>query len=128
MEEKHEYQDEKVTLSSAYAWIPTVFAVSDDGQDISIDSYINGLGKREQYPTLFRLLELAFKIVMPMLESSATFEFDHHSADTGPCTSSFFGGRIRGHVRSLTSQTGDTVNGKTTTAPMKRIRRAIYSY
>ncbi|KAF4564880.1 hypothetical protein EYR36_002823 [Pleurotus pulmonarius] len=38
--------------SSAYAWIPSVFTVSDDGRDVHIDSYINGLGPREDYPTL----------------------------------------------------------------------------
>jgi rubrerythrin len=84
MEEKHDYTDHKVILSSAYAWIPTIFTVSEDGQNVFIDGYINGLGRREQYPTLFQLLESTFKVAMPMLEHSAKFVFSHESADERP--------------------------------------------
>jgi hypothetical protein len=74
MEQKHEYQDEDVTMESAYAWIPSIFTVSEDGNDVSIEGYINGLGTREQYPVLFRVVEQVFKIAMPLLERSVWFD------------------------------------------------------
>ncbi|KAJ8703404.1 hypothetical protein PTI98_002028 [Pleurotus ostreatus] len=35
------------TFESRYAWVPSVFHISEDGLDISVKSYINGLGPRE---------------------------------------------------------------------------------
>ncbi|KAJ6560146.1 hypothetical protein B0H19DRAFT_1146586 [Mycena capillaripes] len=48
------------TFPSHYAWLPAVFRVADDGRDVSIDpeSYINGLGPRERFPALYRLIRL----------------------------------------------------------------------
>jgi hypothetical protein len=65
-----------VAFASAYAWIPSVFSISEDGQDVSLEGYINGLGAREQYPALFRLIEEVFKIALPMLEHSASFDHE----------------------------------------------------
>ncbi|KAF4566608.1 hypothetical protein EYR36_012039 [Pleurotus pulmonarius] len=45
------------TFESRYAWIPSIFHISEDGLDVSIKSYINGLGPRERYPDLYRLIE-----------------------------------------------------------------------
>jgi hypothetical protein len=73
--QKHAWRDEEVVVASPFTWIPTLFTVSDDGKDVSIEGYINGLGSREQYPILFGLLEQLFKVVMPMLERTAEFDF-----------------------------------------------------
>jgi hypothetical protein len=77
MHEKHEYNSDEATMKSAYAWIPSVFTVSKDGRDVSIDGYINGLGTREQYPVLFRILEQVFKVVMPVLERAVYFNTEN---------------------------------------------------
>ncbi|KAF9066689.1 hypothetical protein BDP27DRAFT_992234 [Rhodocollybia butyracea] len=58
-------------MSSKYAWIPSVFRISPDGTDALIDSYnsyINGLGTREQYPGLFRVIEKIFLVALPHFE------------------------------------------------------------
>ncbi|KAE9395192.1 hypothetical protein BT96DRAFT_159552 [Gymnopus androsaceus JB14] len=55
-------------MTSSYAWIPSVFKVSQDGTDVHIDSYINGLGNREQFPGLFRVLEKIFLVSLPHFE------------------------------------------------------------
>ncbi|KAE9388782.1 hypothetical protein BT96DRAFT_1025294 [Gymnopus androsaceus JB14] len=57
-------------FSSAYAWIPSVFKVSPDGTDVHIDSYINGLGDREEFPGLFRVLEKMFLLSLPHFEKT----------------------------------------------------------
>ncbi|KAE9388784.1 hypothetical protein BT96DRAFT_1003878 [Gymnopus androsaceus JB14] len=57
-------------FSSAYAWIPSVFKVSPDGTDVRIDSYINGLGHREEHPGLFRVLEKMFLLSLPHFEKT----------------------------------------------------------
>jgi hypothetical protein len=77
MREKHEYSDEAATMESAYAWIPAVFDVSDDGNNVSLRGYINGLGTREQYPVLFTLIEEVFKVVMPILECTTSFDTEN---------------------------------------------------
>jgi hypothetical protein len=77
MHEKHESNSDEATMKSAYAWIPSVFTVSKDGRDVSIGGYINGLGTREQYPVLFRVLEQVFKVVMPVLERAVYFNTEN---------------------------------------------------
>lgn len=55
--------------------IPSVFKVSDDGLDVEIEGYINGLGPREQHPTLYRALEQIFLLALPHLERVLAFEY-----------------------------------------------------
>ncbi|KAJ4468827.1 hypothetical protein J3R30DRAFT_3739498 [Lentinula aciculospora] len=57
-------------MVSSFAWIPSVFAVSLDGTDVHIDSYINGLGTREEYPSLFRVIEKMFLLALPHFEKT----------------------------------------------------------
>jgi hypothetical protein len=71
----HPHNDDVHKLASKFAWIPAVFAVSEDGQKVTIDGYINGLGSRAQYPVLFEVLEQTFLVVMPLLEKTASHEF-----------------------------------------------------
>jgi hypothetical protein len=66
----HPEEEDHRELTSAFAWIPAVFAVSDDGLSVSIDGYINGLGSR-----LYTLLEQTFSIVMPLLERTVAHQF-----------------------------------------------------
>jgi hypothetical protein len=55
-------------FNSPYSWIPSVFRVSDDGMDVHIESYINGLGPRDDFPVLYRLIEKLFLFALPHLE------------------------------------------------------------
>jgi hypothetical protein len=71
----HPSHDDSYNLVSSFAWIPTVFAVSEDGQSVSIDGYINGLGSRTQYPLVYKLLEQTFSVVMPLLERTVAHHF-----------------------------------------------------
>ncbi|KAJ3767263.1 hypothetical protein FB446DRAFT_755463 [Lentinula raphanica] len=57
-------------MSSAFAWIPSIFKVSPDGTDVEIQSYISGLGTRDQYPSLFRVLEKMFLLALPHFEKT----------------------------------------------------------
>jgi hypothetical protein len=75
MHDKALWDNEPKILRSSFAWIPTIFSVSPDGSDVSIQGYINGLGSRQQYPTLYHLLEQTFKLVMPLLERSVERKF-----------------------------------------------------
>jgi hypothetical protein len=59
---------ESLGLESKYSWIPSTFRVSDDGLDVRIESYINGLGSRDQYPLLYRLIEKTFLLALPHFE------------------------------------------------------------
>jgi hypothetical protein len=74
MEEKHEFEDQCVIFESAYAWIPSVIQISPKGNHAVIDSYINGLGTREQFPILFRLIEQVFELALPLLEKTISFD------------------------------------------------------
>ncbi|KAJ7454732.1 hypothetical protein FB451DRAFT_1373392 [Mycena latifolia] len=68
---------ETTELRSQYAWIPTLFNVSDDGKDVHIQSYINGLGPREHFPRLYRIVEKVFLLALPHFESTLGFEYKH---------------------------------------------------
>ncbi|KAJ3725634.1 hypothetical protein DFJ43DRAFT_1088486 [Lentinula guzmanii] len=57
-------------MVSSFAWIPSIFRVSPDGTDVRIDSYINGLGTREEYPSLFRVIEKMFLLALPHFEKT----------------------------------------------------------
>jgi hypothetical protein len=70
-----EANEDEVTFSSVYSWIPSVFKVSDDGLDVRIKSYINGLGPREAYPVLYRLIEEVFLLVLPQFERTLGHKF-----------------------------------------------------
>ncbi|KAJ3710148.1 hypothetical protein C8R42DRAFT_691526 [Lentinula raphanica] len=61
---------DKNDMASAFAWIPSIFKVSPDGTDVQIQSYINGLGTREQYPSLFRVIEKMFLLSLPHFEKT----------------------------------------------------------
>jgi hypothetical protein len=65
-----------INLFSNFGWIPTVFQASKDGQQFEIQDYINGLGPREHFPVLFKLIEQAFRIAMPMLEKAVSRKFE----------------------------------------------------
>jgi hypothetical protein len=70
-------------FESQYAWIPSVFQISDDGTDVHIQSYINGLGTRDKFPTLYRLIEKVFLVVLPHFEQTLQFRFVHVDSDSG---------------------------------------------
>lgn len=65
------------TFESRYAWVPSVFHISEDGLDVSIKSYINGLGPRERHPDLYRLIEKVFLIVLPQLERTIEWKYEY---------------------------------------------------
>ncbi len=81
---QNEY-DGGVDHSSTYAWIPSIFTISDDGKAVQIDSYINGLGPREQYPSLYTLIENLFLCLLPHFERTAERLFE--ARDTGASSS-----------------------------------------
>lgn len=68
---------------STFAWIPSIFKVSEDGLDVRIESYINGLGPRKNYETLYRLIERAFLIALPHLERSLTTPIKREVSSSG---------------------------------------------
>jgi hypothetical protein len=76
MKPEHLYNDEETTMESAFAWIPTVFKISEDGQRVEIQDYINGLGPREHFPVLYRLIEQVFRIAIPMLEKTLAHTYE----------------------------------------------------
>lgn len=70
-------------FTSPFAWIPSVFRISEDGKDVHIESYINGLGSRERYPNLFRLIEKIFLIALPHFERTLDFEYNYSFTSSG---------------------------------------------
>lgn len=71
------------TFRSQYAWIPTIFRISDDGGDVHIDSYINGLGPRKEFPVLYRLIEKTFLFVLPHLQRTLDFKYRQQDSPSG---------------------------------------------
>lgn len=71
------------TFSSSFSWIPSVFRISDDGTDVRIESYINGLGPRERYPHLYRVVEKVFLAVLPQLERTIEWKFEYEETASG---------------------------------------------
>ncbi|KAJ7680682.1 hypothetical protein DFH06DRAFT_1464841 [Mycena polygramma] len=69
-------------LSSRYAWIPSVFNVSDDGKDVRIQSYINGLGPREHHPRLYRLIEKIFLLPLPHFKRTLEFQYKYKESSS----------------------------------------------
>ncbi|KAF9066716.1 hypothetical protein BDP27DRAFT_1423620 [Rhodocollybia butyracea] len=69
-------------MISSYAWIPSVFSILPDGKDAHLDSYINGLGTREQYPGLFRVIEKMFLLSLPHFERTLMESANYHTQDT----------------------------------------------
>ncbi|KAJ3710145.1 hypothetical protein C8R42DRAFT_381127 [Lentinula raphanica] len=65
-------------MSSAFAWIPSIFKVSPDGTDVEIQSYISGIGTRDQYPSLFRVLEKMFLLALPHFEKTVKMSDVYH--------------------------------------------------
>ncbi|KAF9064498.1 hypothetical protein BDP27DRAFT_1333464 [Rhodocollybia butyracea] len=57
-------------MGSLFVWIPSIFKVSPDGTNVLIDSYINGLGTREEHPGLFRVIERMFLLALPHFEKT----------------------------------------------------------
>lgn len=80
---------ESIEFISKYAWIPSTFRVSDDGKDARIESYINGLGSRENFPLLYRLIELVFVLALPHLEKTLAYQYEHKPSDSGTHLSQF---------------------------------------
>jgi hypothetical protein len=78
-----EANHDEVTFMSAYSWIPSVFEVSEDGLDVHIKSYINGLGPREEYPVLYRLIEQVFLLVLPQFERTLGHKFQVTDSKSG---------------------------------------------
>jgi hypothetical protein len=70
-------------FESVYSWIPSVFRVSENGLDVRIESYINGLGPREQYPVLYKLIEKAFVLALPQLERTLAHSFEYDPTPSG---------------------------------------------
>lgn len=66
-------------MISSYAWIPSVFRISPDGTDAHIESYINGLGTREQYPGLFRVIEQMFLLALPHFEKTLRTSYEYRA-------------------------------------------------
>ncbi|KAL0960958.1 hypothetical protein HGRIS_005958 [Hohenbuehelia grisea] len=64
-------------FESRYGWLPSVFRMSDDGQDVQIQSYINGLGSRERFPDLYRVIEKLFLVALPHFERTLSFEYEY---------------------------------------------------
>jgi hypothetical protein len=75
IEGTHPIIEEAYELASKFAWIPTIFDVSEDGRKVTIDGYINGLGTRAQHPVLFELIEQMFLLAMPLLEKTISHHF-----------------------------------------------------
>lgn len=76
------------TFASRFAWIPSIFHISDDGTDVHIESYINGLSPRERYPHLSRVVENVFMVVLPQLERTIEWKFEYEETPSGklaPC-------------------------------------------
>lgn len=69
-----------LTFKSDHSWIPSVFNVSEDGSDVHIEKYINGLGPRERFPALYRAIEKIFLFVLPHFRK--TLDFEHEFRDT----------------------------------------------
>ncbi|KAK7678017.1 hypothetical protein QCA50_018957 [Cerrena zonata] len=65
-------------FQSSQSWIPSVFTVNEDATDARIESYINGLGRREYFPDIYRLVEKVFVLCLPhfkkTLDDSRLFE------------------------------------------------------
>ncbi|KAL0950704.1 hypothetical protein HGRIS_007481 [Hohenbuehelia grisea] len=62
-------------FESRYGWLPSTFRMSEDGQNVHIQSYINGLGPRERFPDLYQLIEQLFLIALPHFERTLRFEY-----------------------------------------------------
>ncbi|KAK7693628.1 hypothetical protein QCA50_003197 [Cerrena zonata] len=66
------------TFESTQSWIPSIFAVNEDATEARIEGYINGLGQREHFPDLYRLVEKVFVLCLPhfgkTLEDGNKFE------------------------------------------------------
>jgi hypothetical protein len=67
---------------SKHSWIPSIFHVSDDGLDVRIKSYINGLGPRDRFPILYALIEKVFLLALPHFER--TLDFQHGTGFESP--------------------------------------------
>lgn len=52
---------------SKFQWLPSIFDVSEDGENVSISSYINNLD-RQQYHDVYVGLERLFKLFLPLFE------------------------------------------------------------
>jgi hypothetical protein len=63
-----------------HAMLPSIFRVSEYGKDVRIESYINGLGPRESFPVLYRLIEQVFLLALPHFERTLGFEFSFENA------------------------------------------------
>jgi hypothetical protein len=58
---------------------PSVFRVFEDGHQVEIRDYLNGLGPRERSLVLYRMIEQVFWFAMPMLEKTVKQYFNKTS-------------------------------------------------
>lgn len=70
-------------FSSRYSWIPSIFKVSEDGRDVQIESYISGLGPRNRFPGLYRIIEKIFLFALPHLERTTEFNYQYRDSAAG---------------------------------------------
>ncbi|KAJ8503099.1 hypothetical protein ONZ45_g11152 [Pleurotus djamor] len=85
----HFHQD-SLEHTSQYAWIPSFFTLSEERNDVTIDSYINGLGPRDRYPTLYRLIEQLFLVALPHFEKTILADFEIGQTSSGQSTTSYY--------------------------------------
>lgn len=73
---------------SKQSWIPSIFTVNEDATDAHIEGYINGIGHREFFPDLYRLVEKVFVLCLPhfgkTLDDAMEFE-DAEMTPSGEC-------------------------------------------
>jgi hypothetical protein len=55
---------------------PLVFQVAEDGHQVEIRDYLNGLGPWERSRVLYWLIEQVFRSAMPMLEKTVEHDFE----------------------------------------------------
>ncbi|KAG5220756.1 4-coumarate CoA ligase [Salix suchowensis] len=73
----------RLPFSSRFPWIPSVFRITDDGTDVRIESYINGLASRERYPHLYWVVEKVFLALLPQLERAIEWKFEYEETAPG---------------------------------------------
>jgi hypothetical protein len=77
------YESVSQTFESVYSWLPTVFRVSEDGMNVRIQDYISGLGPRDDFPTLYRLIENLLLLALPHFEETLAHRFRPSESPSG---------------------------------------------
>ncbi|EJT99284.1 hypothetical protein DACRYDRAFT_23879 [Dacryopinax primogenitus] len=74
-----EYSEGMTEHKSTYAWLPSLFAISDEGK-VTIDSPINALGPRFEHPALYKALERLFELALPQIEESMFYQWKYETS------------------------------------------------